>query len=262
VSYAPVTDWGKAVHRDQIEELTYAVNNVLTLYLEVHNGMFAHPWWRNIPVPGLFKAISYDRYEIQISKVEQILREVEGHIRALYQEARGDEKPYLMALYQYAVALLKTVSALTPIVVGLKGKTDGKPYDMSTYNADLAVYQASEKGYHALGGEMNRQWREYQRSVVTPARAATASCRVHILDPMHGLRVETWVVGEQVKREIYDKLKDQSGNIHMVVAYEKGEPNAMFVARAMWLQVAQQFADIDAEAAASLAKMKREFGLN
>jgi hypothetical protein len=46
-----------------------------------------------------------------------------------------------------------------------------------------------------------------------------------------------------------------------VVAYEKGEPNAMFVAKNMWDQVAQQFTDIDSEAAASFEKVKRDFGL-
>jgi hypothetical protein len=262
VSYdAPRCGLGEAVHRGQIEELTHGVNNMLTLYLEVHNGMFAHPWWRSIPVPGLFKAIPYDRYEIQISKVEQILREIEGHERDLYAQAAPEEKSYVGALYQYTVALLKTVIALRPVVVGLKAKTDNKSYSMEEYKKNLTTYQGAEKGYHVLGEEMNRQWREYQRSFMAPARAATESCRVHILDPMHGLRVETWVVGEQVKRETYNKFKDQNGNIYMVVAYEKGEPNTMVVAKSMWVQVAQQFADIDLETAAALEKMKLKFGL-
>ena len=249
------------MHRGQIEELTYGVNDMLTLYLEVHNGMFAHPWWRSIPIPGLFKWISYERYEIQIAKVEEVLRKIEGHVRDLHKVATPTEKAYLTALHRYTVALLKTVVALNPVVVGLKAKTDNKPYSMAEYKKNLATYQETEKGYHALGAEMNRQWREYLRSGKSAAAQTTESCKVHILDPVHGLRVETWVVGEQVKRETYDKFKDDNGNIHMVIAYERGEPSAMFVAKAMWVQVAQQFADIDVEAAASLEKMKREFGL-
>ena len=149
-------------HREEIEKLTHGVNTMLTLYLEVHNGIFAHPWWRGIPVPGLFKAIPFDKYEIQISKVEQFLREIEIRVRSLYEEATIDEKSYLAVLHQYSVALLKTVIALSRIVTGLKGKTDHKSYGMSSYNADLATYQAAEKGYHALGAELNHSWGAYR----------------------------------------------------------------------------------------------------
>ena len=64
--------------KQEIEKLTHGVNTMLTVYLEVHNGIFAQPWWRSIPIPGLFKSIPIDKYEIQISKVEQWLREMEG----------------------------------------------------------------------------------------------------------------------------------------------------------------------------------------
>src|SRR5882724_7721728 len=120
-----------AVYREQIEELSYSVNNMLTLYLEVHNGMFAHHWWRSIPVPGLFKSIPFDRYEIQILKVEQVLSEMERNARSLYEKATLEEKTYLAAFHQYTSALLKTVTALCPIVVGLKAKTDNKPFSIS-----------------------------------------------------------------------------------------------------------------------------------
>jgi hypothetical protein len=246
------------VHREQIEELTHGVNNMLTLYLEVHDGMFAHPWWRSLPIPGLFKSIPYDRYEIQISKVEQILREIEGHIRALYKEATTNEKAYLSVLHQYTLALLKAVIALNPVVIGLKGKTDSKPYSVSAYNADLAKYKAVESGYHTLGKQMNDGWRAY----CGPAAVQNgAGCVVHILDAVHGLRVEKWTIGERVERETYDKFKDREGRLYVVVAYEKGEPKATFVVKEMWDQVAQQFADIDSEAAASFEKAKRDFGL-
>lgn len=128
-----VADWGEAVHRKQIEDLTYGVNNMLTLYLEVHNGMFAHPWWRSIPIPSLFESTSFDRYEIQTSKVEEILKKIEGHARDLQKVGTAQEKAYLAVLHQYTVALLKTVITLSPVVAGLKAKTDNKPYSMSEY---------------------------------------------------------------------------------------------------------------------------------
>jgi hypothetical protein len=155
---------GEALHSEQISKLSHGVDSMLTLYLEVHDGIFAQSWWRSIPIPGLFKRIPFDQYETQISKVERILREIESCVRAFYNEAQSNEKTYLTVLHQYTAALLKAVIALNPIVAGLRGKKDGKPYDIATYHRDLAVYRTAESGYHALGEEMNRQWRAYSRS--------------------------------------------------------------------------------------------------
>lgn len=77
---------------------------------------------------------------------------------------------------------------------------------------------------------MNRQWGAYQRGGSSSAQRTNEACDVHILDAIHGLRIEKWIIGERVKRETHDKFKDGKGNLYMVVAYEKGEPNAMFVA--------------------------------
>jgi hypothetical protein len=257
-------------HREQIEELTHHVNTMLTLYVEIHDGIFAHPWWRSVPIPGLFKAIPFATYEIQILKIEHILREIEGQVLALYDEATPDEQPYLATLHQYSVELLKTVIALIRVVVRLKAKTEGKPYDMSAYNTDAAAYKNAEKGYHALGEEMNREWRAYcgrrqldepmNKAVAESNATSQAGCEVYIHDSIRGLRVETWTVGEQVKRETYVKFKDRNGYLYVLIAYEKGEPNAMFVAKAIWDQATQQFADIDREASASFEKFKRDIG--
>jgi hypothetical protein len=138
------------------------MSDLLKVYLQVHDGIFAHPWWHNIPIPGLFKSIPFDQYESQISMVEQTLRASERKIQNLLTEATSREKAYLAALHQYTVALLKAVIAIRPVVAGLKGKSDGKAYPWITYNADLAVYKDAEKGYQALGKAMNQQWQSYQ----------------------------------------------------------------------------------------------------
>jgi hypothetical protein len=148
--------------RQDIEKLSRDVFAGLKLYVEVHDGIFAQPLWRSIPLPGLFKPIPFDKYETQISGVEQVLKERVAHARSLYEKAAPDEKAYSALLHRYAAALLKAVMALRPIVAGLKGKTERKPYDMSAYNAHLAAYRNSEKGYQALGKEMNREWRAFR----------------------------------------------------------------------------------------------------
>ena len=151
---------------DEIVNLTLGVDIALTLYLEVHDGMFAHPWWRRIPVPGLFKSIPFDEFDIQISRAEEMIRGAEARVRFIYEQATLSEKRHLAVLHQYTVALMNTVIAIRPIVRGLKEKTDNKRYDTSTYNADIAAYKEAEKGYHALGEGMNRSWQAYQRSLI------------------------------------------------------------------------------------------------
>jgi hypothetical protein len=245
------------MQREQISELAHGVNNMLTLYLEVHNGIFAQSWWRSIPIPGLFKAIPFDRYHIQISKVESILREIERHARTLHGKAASNEKAVVAALHKYTVALLKTVIALRPVIVGLKGKIDRKPYDLAKYNADVDAYRVAEKGYHALGEEMNRKWRTY----VLNEAMHTETCEVHIQDVMRGLRTEEWVIGEDIKRETYEKFKDGNGRLYAVIAYENGQPQMSVVAKVMWDQVAEQFGDMEEEAARFLEKAKRDLGL-
>jgi len=190
-------------------------------------------------------------------------------MRSTHEIAPPDEKRHLTVLHQYTVALLKTVIAISSIVVGLKGKTDNKPYDIPTYNADVAAYKEAEKVHCALGEVLNRSWRTFVALSGSQARTrATADntaslkfCKVHVLDAIRGLRVENWTLGEQVSRETYDKFKDQNGHLYMVVAYEKGEPQAAFAVKATWDQVDQQFKDIEVEATKSFEKTKRDFGL-
>jgi len=150
------------MQRQQVEELTYAVNNMLTLYVEVHDGIFTHPWWRSIPIPGLFKKIDFARYAIQISHIEKQLSEVEVHIAALYAVAMPNEKEFVGALHQYTKALIGAEAALAVVVRRMHGKTEGQPYSLSEYHRDVAIYKEAEKPYHALGADMNRIWLTYQ----------------------------------------------------------------------------------------------------
>jgi hypothetical protein len=137
--------------REQIEELGRRVNTILTLYVEIHDGVIARPWWRSIPVPGLFKAIPFVRYEIQSLKLQHVLREIEDEVRTQYEEATPDERRFLAALHQYSIELLKTITALIRVVVRLRAKSEGKPYDYSAFNTDWAAYNIPRRGIMSLG---------------------------------------------------------------------------------------------------------------
>jgi hypothetical protein len=101
---------------------------------------------------------------------------------------------------------------------------------------------------------MNREWRAYcagdamTRAVTEGTETSRAGCEVYIHDSIRGTRVETWTVGEQVNEETYDKFKDRNGYLYVLVYYEKGEPNATFVAKPIWDRATELFADIDKDA--------------
>jgi hypothetical protein len=148
------------MHRGQISELRRTVNDLITEYLEVNDDVFATFWWRTI-LRNLFP-IPFDKLAIKISQVEYGLGEVRRQLLELYKEGTPDVKTYLALLDQYIAALSTTVVALDRIVVGLKGKTEGKPYDISAYNADCAAYKDARNRYHVVGGEVNRKWRAHK----------------------------------------------------------------------------------------------------
>ena len=150
------------MHREQISELSRSVSDLLTEYIQVRDGVFAIRWWRSIPIPGLFRPIPFDKFAIQISQVEHGLGEIERQLRDLYKKGTPDEQTYLDILHQYITALSMAVVALSKIVVGQKGKNEGKQYGLSTYNADCAAYKEAQNHYYVLGAEMNRRWRAYK----------------------------------------------------------------------------------------------------
>ena len=152
------------MHRAQIGELSFAVNDMLTRYVEVHNGIFANPWWTNLPIPGLFKAIDCPRYSLQITEVAKKLHKIREEAASLYTKAQPDERTYVAKLNEYIDALLGAVSALAIVVNNLKAKADGGAYSRSEYKHDVITYQMAERRYHALGEEMNNQWLALSKS--------------------------------------------------------------------------------------------------
>lgn len=63
-----------------------------------------------------------------------------------------------------------------------------------------------------------------------------APCTVHIIDPW-GNRTETWEIGKDVTREVFEKFKDTSGNLYATVTYTAGEPDMRIVAKQHWDQL-------------------------
>src|SRR3954453_11790351 len=69
-------------------------------------------------------------------------------------------------------------------------------------------------------------------------------CQVHILDPK-GNRTENWVVGRDIPQDVYGRMKDENGDLYMIVVYREGEPDASVVPKAIWEQARIAFGEID-----------------
>lgn len=83
-------------------------------------------------------------------------------------------------------------------------------------------------------------------------------CTAHILDPMHGVQIQNWIVGDRITREAYEKFKDGKGNVYVLAVYEKGEANLSLVPKAIWDQAKQHFADIEDESNQAMEQVKRD----
>jgi hypothetical protein len=70
------------------------------------------------------------------------------------------------------------------------------------------------------------------------------SCSVHVLDPMSPLRVETWIIGEDVDEDTYNKFKDENGDLYLSIHYRDGAPTKHLMQRAIWTGVKRQFDQI------------------
>ena len=71
------------------------------------------------------------------------------------------------------------------------------------------------------------------------------TCTVHLLDP-YGDRSELWPIGDDgVPTDVYEKFKDDEGDVYAIVVYGDGEPETSFIKKQIWKQAEQQLAEIE-----------------
>jgi hypothetical protein len=129
----------------ELFELVSDMEALLVLFRATHNGMYSSPWWRSLPIPGLFKPIPFGTYQKWLVDIEQKLADKDGRLRNLRQNPHiePNEKAYYIEIHRFAQALQNAAVLLRTIVTGLNAKTENKPYEKATYKAHLAAYQTS-----------------------------------------------------------------------------------------------------------------------
>jgi hypothetical protein len=116
-----------------------------------------------------------------------------------------------------------------------------------------------------FGGTVNSEYREdgkrakktvskaqfdslVKKAVAEGKATLHGACVVHILDPMHdGPRIESWIIGEQVSRETYDRLKHSNGELYVIVYYERGEATIQVLKKESWDLAVNKLAAISRE---------------
>ena len=146
-------------NKEQIIELSWNANNILSQYVVIHNDIFKTSIRHAIPIPGIFRPIDFSAH---LEKIENIIPELENcdsKIKALIENLIGQEREYLNLLSQYVSALVETVSRLEVVVGALYAKSQhfsNSNYDWKNYKGDLAKYEQSIQNYTAIGGHLNK----------------------------------------------------------------------------------------------------------
>ena|SRR5712675_3770005 len=127
----------------ELFELISDMDALLVLFRAAHNGIYSTPWWRSLPIPGLFKAIPYGTYQKSLVEIERKLADKDRRLRNLRQNPHiePDEKGSYIEIHRFALALQKAVVLLRTIATGLNAKTENKPYEKANYKADLTAYR-------------------------------------------------------------------------------------------------------------------------
>lgn len=153
-------------NKEQIIELSWNTNDILSQYVAIHDDIFKTSIRHAIPIPWIFKAIDFGAH---LGKIENIVPELENcdsKIKLFAENVSGQEREYLDLLSQYVSALIEAVSRLKIVVSALYAKSQSfvnSNYDWKNYKSDLAKYERSVQDYMAIGGRLNELFEKVKK---------------------------------------------------------------------------------------------------
>jgi hypothetical protein len=90
--------------------------------------------------------------------------------------------------------------------------------------------------------EFRRQYPNL-KTLRSARKSASQTVEAHILDPLHGDRIEEWIIGEHVPVESVSTY-GEAGKIYALIGYEAGVARTMLLKRLIWLDVKEKFSRI------------------
>ena len=139
--------------------LAVDVNNVLSRYILIHDQIIKFSIRKLIPIPGLFKAISFCTHENDLDALRgelAVIRDsISNHLGGL-QGVAQTEAGFIEVLDEYAAALNDTIHRLHGISseLCLKSRSEGD-YPYRRYRTDLDLYNESVERYMQIGQRLN-----------------------------------------------------------------------------------------------------------
>jgi hypothetical protein len=128
-------------------------NTILREYVVIHDAIFKIPWFKALPIPGLFQATDFGAH---FRSLDQLASKLAATSSALTEESGS-----LQGSQQYTAALLETIHALREICRRFdeKSKGDLRKYPMAEYNANLKTYEGLVNKCQELGMALNQHIR-------------------------------------------------------------------------------------------------------
>lgn len=100
-----------------------------------------------------------------------------------------------------------------------------------------------------------------EKAIAEGNATVLAGCRVHILDPVDGEIVEDWLIGQDIDRATYDRVKQADGDVYVIAYYEAGNRKMKTVPKRIWDQVASEFSRRDKETEQHIQDAMKSLGL-
>ena len=135
-------------------DAAYQVNDILSRFLATQRRVI-QPWWRSLPLPGLFKPVDFPRHRTVFERLATELQTIQEKLAT--GSDSSSEGQLASVLLTYSAALRTAVVAAANICAKLAEKAEGKAsYPPSDYRRDIQQFTELENEYLRRGQQLNQ----------------------------------------------------------------------------------------------------------
>ncbi|GGF76695.1 hypothetical protein GCM10010912_22260 [Paenibacillus albidus] len=131
------------------------LNDSLTDYTTIHDGIFKKTLRKTVPIPFLFKAINFQELEQKLQTVHNDLSRYKTQVNDIRQSGSEDINKCNIFI-EYVDKLIYAVQLLQGITRNLFLKSQGdNTYKLSEHTELVKRYETAVDAYYSLGDKMN-----------------------------------------------------------------------------------------------------------
>lgn len=136
------------------------VSEMVKTYMTVQDDLFRPSLRKILRIPGIYKAVDYDKNEKILDGLLIDLAEVKSAIRQGAPEASPEETPFLGALRGYVALMTGAVERLRDICGRLDERSRGGGYKKEEYMKDMTELRAIQKKHLEAGVKLHELMKE------------------------------------------------------------------------------------------------------